>query len=255
MSEFILIVDDDTENSFILSKVLEQNEYSVQTVKSSKECRQAIKEKLPDIAIIDVLLGTESGIELCRDIKEKNPLIPVILISGKKISPEERVFGLESGADDYLCKPIKNKELLARISVVLRWKKITITKRNTEAYSIFNQSGTVHTSRTFGQQPIREFNRPKFDELCRNYQKVLEHAIEERIYKLDTSHDDDLKLFARELAALSAGARDIIELHRAVLLQMEPCKNAKKAYYFKEESRIMLVELLGTLLNIYRHYS
>ena len=114
----ILLVDDDTRICDLLEKFLSKNGYLVSAVHSAEQARQILAGLEFDLIILDVMMPRESGIELTSHLREKNKT-PVILLTAKG-DAEDRILGLEAGADDYLPKPFEPMELLLRIKAVLR---------------------------------------------------------------------------------------------------------------------------------------
>lgn len=115
----LLLVDDDSELTDLLSNYLEFEGLSV-TVANSAESALAILEHSQsyDIAVFDIMMPGMSGLELLQQLRPKSRL-PVIMLTGKG-GDIDRILGLEMGADDYLAKPCNPRELLARIRAVLR---------------------------------------------------------------------------------------------------------------------------------------
>ena len=114
----ILIVDDDTRICDLLEKFLDKNGYLVSAVHSAEQARQILAGLEFDLIILDVMMPRESGVELTSHLREKNKT-PIILLTAKG-DAEDRILGLEAGADDYLPKPFEPMELLLRIKAVLR---------------------------------------------------------------------------------------------------------------------------------------
>ena len=114
----ILIVDDDTRICDLLEKFLDKNGYLVSAVHSAEQARQILAGLEFDLIILDVMMPRESGIELTSYLREENKT-PIILLTAKG-DAEDRILGLEAGADDYLPKPFEPMELLLRIKAVLR---------------------------------------------------------------------------------------------------------------------------------------
>lgn len=114
----ILIVGDDTRICDLLEKFLSKNGYLVSAVHSAEQARQILAGLEFDLIILDVMMPRESGIELTSHLREKNKT-PIILLTAKG-DAEDRILGLEAGADDYLPKPFEPMELLLRIKAVLR---------------------------------------------------------------------------------------------------------------------------------------
>jgi len=118
----ILVVDDDADLLSIAEQLLKDKHFIVTTAKTGEECNQAIRLDKPDLLLLDVMLPDLNGVSICKSIKEDPELssIFVLLLSGMKKESENISEGLESGADGYLVKPIKNREFLARVDAAIR---------------------------------------------------------------------------------------------------------------------------------------
>jgi adenylate cyclase len=126
MSELarILVVDDTPHNVKLLADLLSAKGYAVSTAASGREALAKVDAEHPDLILLDVVMPEMSGYEVCRKLRD-NPataVLPVVLVTA--LDPgEERIKGLESGADDFLTKPIQQAELLARVRSLLRIKR------------------------------------------------------------------------------------------------------------------------------------
>ena len=118
----ILIVDDDNRIRDLLKDYLSQNDYIVSTAENADQAKERLKYLKFDIIILDVMMPGQNGYELTKEIK-KQIKIPIVLLTAKG-EVENRIKGLELGADDYIGKPFEPKELLLRI-------KNIISKKNT----------------------------------------------------------------------------------------------------------------------------
>ena len=114
----ILIVEDNTDIHNLLKKVLEKEKYRVVDSYSGTEALMLLEREKVDLILLDLMLPGLNGEEIIKKVKD----IPIIVISAK-ISPENKVNALLSGANDYLTKPFSTEELLARIQVQLRIKR------------------------------------------------------------------------------------------------------------------------------------
>jgi len=119
----ILIVDDDDRIRNLLKDYLSENNYIVSTAENAIQAKERLNFLKFDIIILDVMMPGQDGYELTKEIK-KNIRIPIILLTAKG-EVENRIKGLELGADDYLGKPFEPKELLLRIKNIIN-KKIKI---------------------------------------------------------------------------------------------------------------------------------
>lgn len=121
----ILVVDDTPKNVKLLADLLTVKGYAVVTAASGREALAKVETEQLDLVLLDVVMPEMSGYEVCRKIRE-NPatgILPVVMVTALDPS-EERVKGLEAGADDFLTKPINQAELLARVKSLLRIKEL-----------------------------------------------------------------------------------------------------------------------------------
>ena len=112
-----LVVDDDDRIRELVKEYLEENHFLVTTAKDALDAKKKIEMVKFDILILDIMMPGESGLSLTKEIK-KNNTTPIILLTAKG-ETQDRIKGLESGADDYLGKPFEPKELLLRIKNIL----------------------------------------------------------------------------------------------------------------------------------------
>ena len=114
----ILVVDDDAEILGLVARFLRSNAFDVLTARDGTEMAACLKAASIDLVVLDLMLPGANGLDLCRDLRRIS-VIPVIMLTAKG-DEIDRIIGLEMGADDYLTKPFHPRELLARISAVLR---------------------------------------------------------------------------------------------------------------------------------------
>ena len=121
----ILVVDDTPKNVKLLADLLSVKGYSVVTAESGREALAQLETERPDLVLLDVVMPEMSGYEVCRKIRENvaTQILPVVMVTALDPS-EERIKGLDAGADDFLTKPINRAELLARVTSLLRIKEL-----------------------------------------------------------------------------------------------------------------------------------
>jgi len=115
----ILIVEDDQGIQDMLSYALEPEGYKLYSALTVKEAWEIIEKKAPDLILLDWMLPDSSGIDLLHRVRKYHSKLPVIMLTAKA-EEEDRVLGLDMGADDYIVKPFSVKELKSRIQAVLR---------------------------------------------------------------------------------------------------------------------------------------
>ena len=114
----ILVVDDDTRLRMLLQRFLRENGFFVSAAKSAEEARLLLKQYRFHLLIVDVMMPQETGLEFLARLRQEN-MVPVIMLTAMG-DVEDRIAGLENGADDYVSKPFEPKELLLRIGSILR---------------------------------------------------------------------------------------------------------------------------------------
>jgi two-component system phosphate regulon response regulator PhoB len=120
----ILLVEDEKSIVTLIKYNLEKEGFKVFCSETGEDALKIIKEKIPDLVILDWMLPDTSGIDVCRQIKVDKKLknIPVLILTAKG-EPDDKIKGLEVGADDYVTKPFNNRELLLRIKSLIKRSK------------------------------------------------------------------------------------------------------------------------------------
>ncbi len=114
----VLVVDDDTRLRKLLRRFLTEQGFRITVAANAAEARAAMQRFAFDLIVLDVMMPGESGLSLTRTLRQSNG-VPILLLTARG-EPEERIEGLEAGADDYLAKPFEPRELVARIRSILR---------------------------------------------------------------------------------------------------------------------------------------
>jgi putative two-component system response regulator len=122
----ILVVDDNVENASLMAQLLQTRGYVVRVVHNANDAEREIRSHLPDLILLDVIMPGKSGFDLCHELKAEplTRLIPLVLITGLS-DREDKIRGIEAGADDFLNKPIFPEELFARVRSLLKLKEFT----------------------------------------------------------------------------------------------------------------------------------
>ena len=114
----ILVVDDDTRLRALLRKFLSEQGFRVTDASDAADARKKMVSLAFDLMVLDVMMPGESGLDMARSLRPDNN-VPVLLLTARG-EAEDRIAGLESGADDYLAKPFEPRELVLRINAILR---------------------------------------------------------------------------------------------------------------------------------------
>ncbi len=114
----ILVIDDDTRLRNLLGRFLGENGFVVSLAKDTAEAKEIMQKSIFDLLIVDVMMPNETGIEFTINLRQSSS-IPIIMLTARG-EFDDRINGLEAGADDYLQKPFEPKELLLRINNILK---------------------------------------------------------------------------------------------------------------------------------------
>ncbi len=122
----ILVVEDEIKVAQFIKKGLEEQSYEVDVAYDGVLGLKLILKNSYDVVILDVILPKTNGVEICREIRKMNLQVPILMLTALD-STDDKVTGLDAGADDYLSKPFKFRELLARVRALNRRKGNTIS--------------------------------------------------------------------------------------------------------------------------------
>ena len=114
----ILLAEDDASIREWLPVVLEKDKHRVRAVADGAAALSAYEERRPDLLILDVMMPKKSGYDVCTEIRKKDPILPILMLTAKS-AESDKVLGLGLGADDYMTKPFGIRELCARVSAML----------------------------------------------------------------------------------------------------------------------------------------
>jgi DNA-binding response OmpR family regulator len=114
----VLIVDDDTDFLKLVEEVLEFENYRIIEATTGKQAVEMVKDHNPSLVLLDIMLPDADGYNVCRQIRSISS-VPVVMVTGK-VTPEDKIVGLDAGADDYITKPFYGGEFCARVRAALR---------------------------------------------------------------------------------------------------------------------------------------
>ena len=131
----ILIIDDDEKIRLLLKQFLENNNFKVSDVEDADQAKTIMKSLIFDLLVIDIMMPGQNGLDFLKEIRQTNS-IPTLMLTAMS-SPEDRLDGLEFGADDYMTKPFEPRELLLRIQNIL--KRFTTNIKSSEIQGSINK--------------------------------------------------------------------------------------------------------------------
>ena len=132
----LLVIDDDTRLRALLGRFLDENGFHVLLAKDVVEARKLMQETTFDLLIVDVMMPNENGVEFTATLRQSSR-IPVIMLTARG-EFDDRIKGLEAGADDYLQKPFEPKELLLRINSILKRTSVALVAENVCRFGEFS---------------------------------------------------------------------------------------------------------------------
>ncbi len=160
----ILIIEDDPAILRGLIISLEAENYGVQSQSDGEKGYQFAKTNNIDLIILDIMLPSKNGLDICRDLRKDGISIPILMLTSKK-DEIDKVLGLEIGADDYVTKPFSIRELLARIKAILRRKSEITNELSEYTFDNIHLDFVKHEAEKHGNKiklSEMEFNILKF---------------------------------------------------------------------------------------------
>lgn len=132
MKNKVLVVDDDASFTELVNIVLTREGFEVLTASNGREALRTLFEAKPDLVLLDVIMPQMDGWQTCKYIREASD-VPIIILSGHSRSEDDIIRGLDHGADEYILKPISNRELAARVKAMLRRAELPSVKEPEQA--------------------------------------------------------------------------------------------------------------------------
>jgi two-component system copper resistance phosphate regulon response regulator CusR len=181
----ILLVEDERSAARMIAKGLREHGYAVDITGNGASAVQACSSATYDIVILDLLLPLKSGLEVCRELRAAGSAVPVLMLTARD-AVDDRVAGLDAGADDYLTKPFHFSELLARVRALTRRRALPLLDDRIDCGAL--RLNTRTREARLDNQPLdltsREYALLEY--LCRNEgavvsrQEIAEHVWDNR---------------------------------------------------------------------------
>jgi two-component system alkaline phosphatase synthesis response regulator PhoP len=170
MKNKVLVVDDEQSIVTLLQYNLEQAGFDVITAMDGESGRDLAENESPDIMILDVMLPKLDGMEVCKQLRQKKILIPILMLTAKD-EEFDKVLGLELGADDYLVKPFSPREVIARVKAILR--RTQVNKEETSEKADKNESIQIGELKLIPEQYEAYFNEELLELTLKEFELLL----------------------------------------------------------------------------------
>ncbi len=189
----ILLADDEKELSRAIATILKYSNYEVDTVFNGKEAIDKVKENIYDLIILDVMMPVMDGIQALKEMRKDNIKTPIMLLTAKA-QIDDKVEGLDSGANDYLTKPFDKKELLARIRALTREQE-----ENKEKYKIGNITFDKETSEISNKNTSLHLNNKEceiMEFLVKNQERnITKKELKKRIWVKENKDENIVTMY------------------------------------------------------------
>ena len=189
----ILLADDEKELSRAIATILKYSNYEVDIVFNGKEAIDKVKENIYDLIILDVMMPVMDGIQALKEMRKNKIKTPIMLLTAKA-QIDDKVEGLDSGANDYLTKPFDKKELLARIRALTREQE-----ENKEKYKIGNIIFDKETSEISNQNTSLHLNNKEceiMEFLVKNQERnITKKELKKRIWVKENKDENIVTMY------------------------------------------------------------
>jgi two-component system response regulator BaeR len=126
---YILVVEDEPRLARLACDYLDASGFETATLTNGSEVVPAVRQRTPDLIVLDLMLPGTDGLAVCRELRRFSD-VPIVMVTAR-VEEVDRLIGLESGADDYICKPYSPRELVARVKVILRRQQRAVLQPST----------------------------------------------------------------------------------------------------------------------------
>ena len=171
----VLVIDDDTRLRNLLGKFLQENNFEVQLAGDTSQARDLLQDQDFDLLIVDVMMRGETGFEFTKSFREKNDT-PIIILTARG-DVDDRIEGLQSGAQDYLSKPFEPKELLLRIQNIIKSSSTSSSTANLAEIYKFGDFSFNFSKKSLQKNTqfihLTDSEKNILDILCRNSNKPI----------------------------------------------------------------------------------
>lgn len=207
----LLLAEDEKALSKALVAILERNNYSVDAVYDGQSALDYLETDNYDAVILDIMMPRVDGLTVLRKVREKGNLIPIILLTAKS-EVDDKVEGLDAGANDYLAKPFHSKELLARIRSITRTQTVQINSKLTVGNITLDRATfELSTSKGSFRLANKEFQMLELL-MCNPHQLISTERFLEKIWGYDSEAEMNvvwvyISYLRKKLSALHANVQ------------------------------------------------
>ena len=206
----VLLAEDTKDLNKVLCAVLEHGGFTVDPVFDGVEVLEHIERDSYDCIVLDIMMPRKDGIEALKEIREKNILTPVLMLTAKS-EIDDRVAGLDAGADDYLTKPFAMKELMARVRALTR-RKTEYSGKDLSYNDIRLRAGTFElTSENSVRLSVKEFELMQLLMLNQNHYVTTDYILNQ-VWSRETDAQSDtvwlyISYLNRKLKAIASDSK------------------------------------------------
>jgi len=266
----VLLVEDNPGDARLVEALLSEQtdgQFEVVNAKRLDEAMDLLENAEFDAVILDLGLPDSKGVETVDRTSEttREQRVPIIVVTGV-LDEKSAVDAVRHGAQEFLVKnDLKSGSLIRTIRFAVERQ----TRRNrlddddarrrheNEMQSLENISSvgtTLVTARAYGMASLRESSPDTFDLLVEQYADLIDDAVEERAFRVDSKTGQGLRVLAQRLGFLRARPKDVVEIHTTALKREMDGTQIRRAYILAEEARLLLIEVMGYLAAYYRDH-
>jgi len=266
----VLLVEDEPSDAKLIKALLQPTGESPGCVITHSRWLKSTLEYLVegsfDLILLDLSLPDSQSLDTFKQVKKTASTLPIIILSQFE-DESVALQAVRQGAQDYLVKGQINSPILVRaIRYAIERQKLLLAlaashqqQEQERELSQLEQLPTAYrskvSSKLYGSVPLKESATDNFNQLVQQYSEVMDLALEQRAYYVTHPIPDKLREIAQSLGFLNAGPKDVIDIHTKALKQKIPGVHQAKAQAYLEESRLLVLELMGYLVAYYRKHN
>lgn len=256
----LLVEDDEADAQLARSALTTADDVELQTVSTMEQAREVAGDV--DVVLLDLTLPDSEGFESLIELRTAAPHTAIIVITGNA-DPSMPVKAIEAGAQEYILKE-HIEEVPERLKLAVSRQRhtnrtvsqvLTETERRAFAAEELQADTAPVTGRHLGLEPLSRSLTTVFAQLVEDYMAALDKAIQCRVYRDAEPPTADLRRLAATVTTLNATARDLVDVHAAAIDRLSDSTHPERLRAVVEESRHVLLELMGYVAMSYRSHS